>query len=227
MSKAGLQSSLNDFIESQPFKLTGMSLVFLTCILLALYDPFASNPNAIDFAVILNLCIDAFFVFEFVIVLIALGIQKYFLDSLRILDAFVSMGSLFEIILFIVQYAQANNTRSSASGIVQVVRTLRVLRLVRLVKVIQFLPRLTFDGSVLPQTYDLFLIFVFPATSLVGFALLSFVIIGTAIQYRCVPYDLESPNVINNVYYQDYGINYFFSQYNVMFCGYRYMINIH
>lgn len=37
-------------------------------------------------------------------VLLALGIQKYFLDTFRILDAFVSMGSLGEIIVKIITY---------------------------------------------------------------------------------------------------------------------------
>jgi hypothetical protein len=95
------------------------------------------------------------------------------------------------------------------------------MRIIRVVKVVQFLPRLTFDGSVLPQTYDLVLNLVFPSTAMLGFSLLAHLLIGDKLKYRCVPVDFNSDNVLNNEYYQDYGVNYFKSQYNVEFCGHK------
>ena len=115
---------------------------------------------------------------------------------------------------------------SGATGLVKVLRILRVMRIIRVVKLVQFLPRLTFDGSVLPQTYDLVLNLIFPCTAMIGFALLSHVVVGESLKYRCVPTDFNSSSsVLSNVYYKDYGVEYFYSQYNVMFCGYKYVLH--
>jgi hypothetical protein len=115
---------------------------------------------------------------------------------------------------------------SGATGLVKVLRILRVMRIIRVVKLVQFLPRLTFDGSVLPQTYDLVLNLIFPCTAMIGFALLSHVVVGESLKYRCVPMDFNSSSsVLSNVYYKDYGVEYFYSQYNVMFCGYKYVLH--
>jgi hypothetical protein len=152
------------------------------------------------------------------------------------------MGSLIELILRIIsltmevssgsgdgviQLEKLENVKlhalKGATRIVKVLRILRIMRIIRLVKVVQFLPRLTFDGTVLPQTYDLVLNLVFPATAMLGFCLLAHLLVGESLKFRCVPADFNSTNVINNKYYQDYGVNYFYSQYNVAFCGYKYV----
>lgn len=114
---------------------------------------------------------------------------------------------------------------SGATGLVKVLRILRVMRIIRVVKLVQFLPRLTFDGTVLPQTYDLVLNLIFPLTAMIGFALLSHVAVGESLKYRCVPTNFNSTSSLySNVYYQDYGVQYFYSEYNVMFCGYKYVL---
>lgn len=74
----------------------------------------------------------------------------------------------------------------------------------------------------LPQVYDLILNVVIPIASLIVYSLLSYGLVGSALQFRCVPIDLLNPNVATNPYYQAYGMDYFYSEYNNLFCGYRY-----
>ena len=95
------------------------------------------------------------------------------------------------------------------------------MRIIRLVKLVQFLPRLTFDGTILPQTYDLILNLVFPCTAMIGFSLLSHLVIGDSLQYRCVPSNFNGTNVLNDALYQEYGVNFYYSEYNVAFCGHK------
>lgn len=44
---------------------------------------------------------------EFLLVLIVLGIQKYFLDTFHILDAFVSIGALSELVIQLISISSS------------------------------------------------------------------------------------------------------------------------
>ena len=93
------------------------------------------------------------------------------------------------------------------------------MRLVRINRLFKALPRISFDGKILPETWNLFTIVIFPLTSIIAYALLAQTILRGALRYRCVPTDLDNENVESNIYYQYYGINYFYTEYNVAFCS--------
>ncbi len=100
---------------------------------------------------------------------------------------------------------------------------IRVISIMRPLSVLKVLPSMSGHDAMLSATYDLVLNVVIPLAALVVFCLLSFGLVGGALQYHCVPVDFTAPEVTSNPYYQAYGEDYFYSEYNTQFCGYRYV----
>ena len=57
----------------------------------------------------------AYFVCEFISVLIVLGLQKYFLDIYHILDAFVSVGAMSEIVIALITFVSSGSGGNNKS----------------------------------------------------------------------------------------------------------------
>lgn len=152
--------------------------------------------------------------------LIALGVNKYFVNMFRVVDCVVGCASFVSLLFkFITAVSKFD---SNASDVSNTIKILRILRILRPLKMMKFLPSVMYQGKVLPSIYDLLLNIIIPALTLVVFALVTNALIGQSLQYRCVPSsndDTLHENVVDNEYYKIYGIDYFYSQYNSMYCG--------
>lgn len=104
---------------------------------------------------------------------------------------------------------------------VRYLQLIRVISIFRPLGMLQFFPPTSEQGHIIPAVYDLVVTAVIPLLALVAFCMMSFGLVSNSILYRCVPSDLTSPNVLDNPYYQEFGLDYFYSQYNVDFCGYK------
>ena len=153
--------------------------------------------------------------------LIALGVNKYFVTMFRAVDCVVGCASFVSLLFkFITAVSKFD---SDASNVSNTIKILRILRILRPLKMMKFLPSVVYQGKVLPSIYDLLLNIIIPLLTLVVFALTTNSLVGASMQYRCVPIsngDLHD-NVLDNEYYKIYGIDYFYSQYNSVYCGSR------
>lgn len=68
---------------------------------------------------------------------------------------------------------------------------------------------------------DIMLNALFLIVSSLGLGMLFFGLIYDQLSYRCVPTDFTDSNVLSNSYYVDYGVAYFYSPFNVDYCGYK------
>lgn len=75
------------------------------------------------------------------------------------------------------------------------------------------------DAALLLSLGDLVLNVLMPMAALVAFCLLSFGLVGQALQQRCVPEDITSATVQADARFAAYGEEYFYSEYNTLFCG--------
>lgn len=151
--------------------------------------------------------------------LLGLGFNNYFVGVFATLESAVAMASLMSIIFLIIRTADPN-FNGEVAGVFKIVRIARILRPLKMLK---FMPSLTYQGSVLPSIFDLLLNIIIPLLFLVCFALVAHSIVGDAMTFRCVPKTDEDgnvfPSVEENVYYQEFGIDYFYSESNAIYCG--------
>ena len=124
--------------------------------------------------------------------------------------------SFGDIILFVVRQFV-----DKGGNAVRYLQLIRIISIFRPLGMLQFFPPTSEHGQIIPAVYDLFVTAVIPLLALIVFCMMSFGLVGDSILYRCVPTDFSSTTVTENPYYQEYGIDYFYSQYNVEFCGYR------
>jgi hypothetical protein len=89
---------------------------------------------------------------------------------------------------------------------------------------LKLLPAASGTAVLLPAIYDLVLNVVIPLAALITYCIMSYGLVGNALQFRCVPVDETAPMVTSNSYYQEYGMTYFLSEYNTEFCGYRLVV---
>lgn len=85
---------------------------------------------------------------------------------------------------------------------------------------IRLIPNL-FNGIQRKTFLDLTLNIIFPFMMLLAFAFLTHLMVRNDLQYRCVPRSVDNSAVQANIYFQFYGEDYFYSVYNVDYCGYR------
>lgn len=220
---------LQRFVLSQPFDTFIMAVIFCNCIFMAMVDPKIPPDEPDPFwqragTTVFN-CI---FIGEICLHLAAFGLVRYLMDPWHLIDAIVGAVASIELgIVIVTALARLFGFPSPENvSVVHVLRLLRTLRVLRPLKSISFIPSVSmFVEGVLICINEVVLNALLWLFALGCLAFVSFHLIGDSLNQRCVPDNstyLTNPLVLNDVYYQQYGIDYYYSRYNDQMCGNTY-----
>lgn len=104
---------------------------------------------------------------------------------------------------------------------IAILRIIKLLRPTRIVSYFPFLKR--YVEAITLSTRDFLLNLLMLSIILSSLAVLFYAIVYDNLTKRCVPSDLTSPNVLNNVYYREFGESIFYTAYNTVLCGFKYV----
>jgi len=146
------------------------------------------------------------------------------MDPWRVLDFIVVLVSLIEVIIPIIdavsQLFHGPAIVAADGNVFRILRILRTLRVLRPLKAISFIPSLqVYIEAVFMCIKSAIMQTIVVVTVFISLSFFSHAVIGDRLLYRCVPTDFTDSLVTSNVYYQEYGIDYFYSRYNYEFCG--------
>ena len=233
------QTPFQKFIDSKPLDYFILSVIIINCGFMAGADPkvdteppYAYYGNQIlilifhfiNTYILGTWVINIIFILECFLRILAYGFVTYIMDPWRVLDFIVVAVSLFEVIIPIIDaVSQLFNGPAIVAGnenIFRVLRILRTLRVLRPLKAISFIPSLqVYLEAVFMCFKSVIMQTIVVATIYISLSFFSHAVIGDKLLYRCVPTDFTDSLVTSNVYYQEYGVDYFYSRYNYEFCG--------
>ena len=201
-------------------------VIVINCIFMALSNPrLNSDENDEYYIEIGSYFFNIIFVVEMILKLIGYGPVKYFGDRWNMLDFIVAIVCLLDLlsllIIFCANAVGSSTNIGSSSDVTKFLRVVRILRILRALRTVTIIPSIMVYASALSECIDKVLISaLLLGIVLLGMGFISYYRVGDNLLYRCVPSPTASVSALMaDDYYAAYGNDYFYSKYNINFCG--------
>ena len=216
-------TGLRWLLRSSVYETFTLLVIGINCIAITLYDPLVTEDKQAPYLGLLNWVFNLIYVGDMFTQLCVYGAKEYLSNQWHYLDLLVGSVSLLEMsLVFIgaIGLALGIGKLNLGASFDKALNILQILRVLRPLKAFNFLPSLMAYLYACAKSFkDLLVIILFLGFALATLSIFCSYSLGNMLQFRCVPSDISDPNVIKDVYYQDYGTDIFYTKYNLQFCS--------
>jgi len=221
--KGKSMSALEKTLLNPLYETFTLFIIGFNCITLALADPLRNDADQKPYLGILGWIFSFIYLADVVLHLVAMGLVNYLHNSWHYLDLVVGCVSLIEFSIVIISglgKALGLGALNPSDGFKDFLNILQILRVLRPLKAFNFMPSLmAYLMACAKSARDVIVNIGFLFFCIAVISTYCNYLIGERLRFRCVPEDLESTNVLNNIFYQEYGTKIFYTKYNTDFCG--------